>query len=162
MIKLVNLLKEAKQVGILYHYCQFSDLYLIIKSNLLKASETTDFINNKISNPQTKCVSLTRSKNKDQFLISYESDCVLVLDGDKLSNNYKISPHHDPNQLYYVDEEHDEMEERICGKDIKNLNNYIIKIIFYKENIKGSFQNEKEFKKCLSLITKKNISYEIV
>jgi hypothetical protein len=162
MIKLIDILKEAKQVGILYHYCQFSDLYPIIKSNLLKASETTDFDDDSINNPQTKCISLTRSKNKDQFLISYESDCALVLDGDKLSNNYKISPHHDPNQLNYGDEEHDEMEERICGKDIKDLNNYIIKIIFYKESIEGSSQNEKEFKKCLSLITKNNIPYEIV
>ena len=54
------------------------------------------------------------------------------------------------------------MEERICVKDIKDLNNYIIKIIFYKESIEGSSQNEKEFKKCLSLITKNNIPYEIV
>ena len=65
MIKLIDILKEAKQVGILYHYCQFSDLYPIIKSNLLKASETTDFDDDSINNPQTKCVSLTRSKNKN-------------------------------------------------------------------------------------------------
>jgi hypothetical protein len=149
MIKLVDILKEineGKQVGTLYHFTSLKNLLSIIQNNTLVASNTTDFIDKKI---KVQCISLTRTSNKKQFSIASESGCVLVLDGDKLSNNYKITPYHDPNQYYFSDEEYDEMEERIC-KDILNLNKYIIKIILYKST-----------PEIESLLKEKNIPYEI-
>jgi hypothetical protein len=149
MIKLVDILKEineGKQVGTLYHFTSLKNLLSIIQNNTLIASNTTDFIDKKI---KLQCISLTRTPNKKQFSIASESGCVLVLDGDKLSNNYKITPYHDPNQYYFSDEEYDEMEERIC-KDILNLNKYIIKIILYKST-----------PEIESLLKEKNIPYEI-
>ena len=166
MIKLVDILNEGKQVGILYHWTDFLNLYSIINSNSLKSNITTDFNSKRLTKSEEKCISFTRSKNKSQFLISQDSQCALILDGNILSNNYKISPHHDVNPHYGDDEDdyevYDEMEERICGIDIKNLDRYITGIIFDKESIKSSSQNKKEFKKCLSIVKKKNIPYEIV
>ena len=147
MIKLIDILNEAKQVGTLYHWTTNSNLLNIIESNTLTTSVTTDSINKKI---KIKCISLTRTSNKIQFAISQTSEVLIVLDGNKLSNNYKITPYHDPNQYYFSDEEYDEMEERIC-KDILNLNKYIIKIILHKSN-----------PEIESLLTEKNIPYEIV
>ena len=151
MIRFLDILKEAKQTGILYHFTLLKHLFPIIQDNILKTSLTTDHIGKKYKtikhNP--KCVSFTRTLNKEQFYISSDSDCVLVLDGDKLSNNYKISPYHDSSQLYFGDEEYDEMEERIC-KDIINLNKYLIKVILYKST-----------PEIESLLKEKNIPYEI-
>ena len=68
-------LYEAKQVGILYHYTENWLLEQIIDSNMLEGP-----------------VSFTRSKDKETvFWIGAE--CSLVVDGDKLSNNYKIRPY---------------------------------------------------------------------
>jgi hypothetical protein len=145
MIKLLDLI-EAKQVGILYHFTLLKNLSFIIKNNTLIASNTTGSINKKL---KIQCVSLTRTLNKNQFNIANKSECVLILDGNKLSNNYKINPFHDSNQYYFSDEEYDEMEERIC-KDITNLNKYIIKIILYKTNLEIE-----------SLLKEKNIPYQI-
>ena len=151
MIKFLDILKEAKQAGMLYHFTLLKYLFPIIQDNMLKTSVTADHIGKKYKtikhNP--KCVSFTRTLNKEQFYISSDSDCVLVLDGDKLSNNYKISPHHDNSQLYFDDIEYDEMEERIC-KDITNLNKYLIKVILYKST-----------PEIESLLKEKNIPYEI-
>jgi hypothetical protein len=144
---LLNKLNEGKQVGTLYHFTSLKNLSSIIQNNTLIASNTTDFIDKKI---KLQCISLTRTPNKKQFGISNESECVLILDGDKLSNNYKITPYHDPNQYYFSDEEYDEMEERIC-KDIVNLSKYIIKIILYKIN-----------PELESLLKEKNIPYKII
>jgi hypothetical protein len=165
MIKLLDILNEGKQVGTLYHWTSFKSLYHIIDSNKLISTSTTDF-NSKRTKYEEKCISFTRSKNKNQFYISQYSQCVLLLDGSKLSNNYKITPHHDVNSHFsnddeFDEEQYDEMEERVCGRDINNLNKYIIKIIFYNKEIKGSSQNEKEFKEVLNLIKKENIPYEI-
>jgi hypothetical protein len=150
MIKLLDILKEAKQVGPLYHWTSFDSLIKILKSNELKANITGDY--NSIdfrtkSNSSTSIkphVSFTRSKGKtsgnDHI---YTLPCALEIDGDKLSNNYKIFPYSmtDNPKIkagQYIDpnEEEDtyqaEYEERI-NSDIKNLNNYIKAIILDKK-----------------------------
>ena len=68
-----------------------------------------------------------------------------MIDGDKLSNKYRISPYSD-----WINTNEDEMEERICGGDITNIDQYIIKVILYRDN--------DEIK---SLLKSKNIPYEI-
>jgi hypothetical protein len=110
MIKLTDLLNEAKQVGILYHYTENWLLKQIIESNTLLAP-----------------VSFTRSKDK-KTVSWINVEAALVIDGDKLSTKYKIRPYQDR------DEEgrfFDEMEERV-NKDITNLDRYIIKVILYE------------------------------
>lgn len=129
MIKLTDLLNEAKQVGTLYHYTENWLLEKIVESNTLLAP-----------------VSFTRSKNKETvFWIGAEA--ALVIDGDKLSNNYKIRPYqsHDEEGRFF-----DEMEERV-DKNIINLDKYLVKIILYESD-----------PKIESLLKEKNIPYEIV
>jgi hypothetical protein len=110
MIKLLDILKEAKQVGMLYHYTENWLLEKIIESNTLLSP-----------------ISFTRSKDK-KTVSWIDADAALVIDGDKLSTKYKIRPYQDR------DEEgrfFDEMEERV-DKNIVGLDKYLIKIILYK------------------------------
>lgn len=177
MVKLIDILKEiteGKQVGTLYHYTDIKHndvqvLYNIIKQNTLIPSKGSD------------TVSLTRSKNQD-FVLAQERS-VIVLDGDKLSNNYKITPYHDigwnydiqdvepedrdekipPIDRFQRDFFEDEQEETIKGP-IKNLSKYIIKVIIYVDN-KDEYQNNPELlqdiNQLINLLKEKNIPYEI-
>lgn len=108
---------ESKQVGILYHHTSFSNLIRILKSNSLVIGRTGK-------------ISFTRSKN---FLRSATVGlggvgAELILDGDKLSNNYKITPYKYHGLDVEVD---DEFEERVL-KNIKDLNKYLKGINLYK------------------------------
>ena len=144
-----NKLIEAKQVSTLYHYTTLESLKDIIISNQLLSNDP-DFsgIDNYDSELDPNIdkggmVAFTRANPKNaQFSIAQYADAVLVMDGDKLSNKYKI----EPTQQYGVGE--DEMEERIYN-DITNLNKYLIKIILFKNNTKIE-----------SLLKEKNIPYE--
>jgi len=157
-------LEEAKQVGTLYHWTSLKSLANIIKTNTILPSHS--------GHGEYDWVSLTRSKDKNQFGIAEAADCVIVLDGDKLSNKYKIEPYHDVetgeyDELTYFDDNgnaigtidddgniirygaFDEMEERLFGL-IRNLDKYIIKVILYKSNPEVE-----------SLLKEKNIPYEL-
>jgi len=112
MIKLLDILKEAKQVGMLYHYTENWLLEKIIESNTLLSP-----------------ISFTRSKDK-KTVSWIDAEVALVIDGDKLSTKYKIRPYQDR------DEEgrfFDEMEERV-DKNIVDLDKYLIKVILYESD----------------------------
>jgi hypothetical protein len=158
MIKLINILKEiteGKQVGTLYHYTFTWNLYKIIKTNIL----TPELLQG-----QNKgWISFTRSKDKNQFEISQDANCVIVVDGDKLSNKYKIKPFQD---LGFISSGGvgDEMEERVLGP-INDLNKYIIKIIIYITSYNDQSDNQWVSKNILQteeLLKEKNIPYEII
>jgi len=147
MIKLIDILKEiteAKQVGTLYHWT--TNLLGIIQTNTLKAGPTPN-----IRNPleSINCISFTRTPQRI-FWIAENSNAVLVIDGDKLSNRYKMSPYND-----YIDHWEDEMEERTCGRDITNIDQYIIKVILYKD------MHIDDYDEIKSLLELKDIPYEI-
>ena len=140
-----NKLVEAKQVGILYHYTTLDSLEDIITSNQLLSNVPDVDVDDELDPNINKggMVAFTRANPKSaQFAIAQYADAVLVIDGDKLSNKYKIEPTHQ-----YGGNE-DEMEERIY-KDINNLNKYLIKIILFENNTKIE-----------SLLKEKNIPYE--
>ena len=161
---------ESKQVGILYHWTKLKNLKNIIKTNTLNVSHAGHGI--------FDYVSTTRSKDKFQFGIAESSDVAIVLDGDKISNRYKIIPYHDVETEEYDDVTYrdeygnqigepaddwkgegipkikrygafDEMEELIVGP-LYPLDKYIIKIILYKTN-----------PEIESLLKEKNIPYEV-
>jgi hypothetical protein len=136
-------LDEAKQVGIIYHYTMLDRLKNIIESNTLESSypEDTGSTHKDHSGP---AISFTRTKYKPQSIVTNESNAALVIDGNKLSNNYKLIPFQDSEIL------DDEMEERIYNKDITNLDKYIIKVILYESNPEVE-----------SLLKEKNIPYEL-
>jgi len=140
MIKLTDLLKEiteGKQVGNLYHFT--NDLPEIIQSNTLKATKI------KNASAPVSFVSFTRTPHRT-FDIARYSDSVLVIDGDKLSNKYKITPFKDPGVHW-----ENEMEERVYS-DIPNIDQYIIKVILFEDE----FDED-----AIPLLKEKNIPYEI-
>lgn len=116
MIKLRNLI-EGKQVGILYHYTSIPRLLSILKDNKLK-----------ITSSGRPYVSFTRDKNfhkSSRFGLGGNMDVRLVVDGNKLSQKYKITPYQYHFQDY--DFKQDEAEE-IVDKNIENIKSYLIQI----------------------------------
>ena len=102
-----KVLNEGPQFGVLYHYTEEWQLEKIIQSNTLKGP-----------------VSLTRSQ--DSAVKDWMGDVpIIVLDKDKLRNNYKIRPYQSYDD---VGEYEDEMEE-VIDRNITNLDKYIIKVI---------------------------------
>jgi hypothetical protein len=119
MIKLIDILREAKQVGILYHFTDDEGLRGILESNELLASYQN-----------ANHVSLTRDKNGWHVGTS-DNIFRISLDGDKISNKYKIRP-------YEWDEldrgsGNTESEEAVITDKITNINNYIIDIVANEE-----------------------------
>lgn len=118
MIKLSTLLKESKQVGILYHYTTLDSALDIIKSTKLIASEAADstYTNSIFA------ISFTRDKrfhtihNVEFAKSSFGSkpQVRFTVNGDRLSNKYKITPY---SQGGYFDkgEEGFEAEERVIS-----------------------------------------------
>ena len=154
-------LNEGKQVGTLYHWTNNSNLLNILNTNTLVPNYTEGGeIHKDQSGPY---VSFTRSKDKNQFTIAEEANALLIINGDKLSNNYKITPFQDYGSDYEpsddVGDQFDESEERIYKKTIKNLDKYLIKVILYK-NIE-SFWGKNKFNECIKLLKEKNIPYEL-
>lgn len=86
-------LKESKQVGILYHWTDLEHLAKILQTNTLQAGHT--------GGGEREYISTTRSKDKSQFDIAKNADVSLVLNGDKISNNHKITPYHDEDMEEY-------------------------------------------------------------
>jgi hypothetical protein len=131
MIKLIDILYEAKQVGILYHIMD-------------ESSFIYNLTNDKIGNRKDDIISFSRSKSFQSIPQHLPEDKVFarfIIDGDKLSNNYKIFPVDDrfyktknqkKDSLDWLFENQDEFEERVIGV-INNVGKYIIKIEIYKE-----------------------------
>lgn len=106
MIKLADLLREAKQVGTIYHHTIYYNASNIVGTGKLCSS-------NDPFEDGTYGISFTRDKAFHGKFTSNEggSQCRFVIDGDKLSQNYKIRP--------YAEEESNpraESEEQIRQK----------------------------------------------
>jgi hypothetical protein len=123
MIKLIDILREineGKQVGFLYHTMTTEKFRSVLHSDIL-----------------LKPTSFSRNKNYDSVVGRDQSYTYQIkIDGDKLSNNYKIEPVYDGKGWVY-----DEYEERV-DKTIKNIGKYILDIIiinkkFYNWKNKG-------------------------
>jgi hypothetical protein len=93
MIKLIDLLREAKQVGILYHYTSYIGAAAILKSGKLK-SNLEGANRGTLTNP-IHSISFTRDKTFYQSTryLQKPLHCRFVFDGDKLSNQFKIQPY---------------------------------------------------------------------
>jgi len=143
-------LNEGKQVGLLYHYTSTNGLKGILRSNRINASEE-NYLGNELY-----YISFTRNKNfhKKGSKFGVSTEYRITLDGDKLSNKYKIRPFayipgwdiKDSWELDWLDDEpesvrrdffnatgdYDEQEERIFFKNknggIDNIKNYILAV----------------------------------
>lgn len=106
MIKLIDLLNEGKQVGILYHFTSLNNLIPIFQSNCLK--DRTASGKEVHFNSKSYYVSFTRNKNFNTIAkifglrtgINFNNTgcvCMITVDGDKLSNSYSTEPARDIN-----------------------------------------------------------------
>jgi hypothetical protein len=150
MIKLKDLLKEGKQVGKLYHYTSTKGLEGILDSDELYASTE------RYKGRTLYFVSFTRNKNFHKKGADWDVKTTyrITIDGDKLSNKYKIQPfaykpgwnYKDNWEYDWLDDEpeadkrhffnatgkYDEQEERIYfrtgNSSIEDISRYIIAI----------------------------------
>jgi len=157
--KIQENITESKQVGTLYHYTSAEGLKGILQSNSIKASEEY-YLGNDLY-----FVSFTRNKNfhKKGSAFDVKIDYRITLDGDKLSNKYKIKPfayipgwnYKDNWEYEWLDDEpesvvrdflqgtgdYDEQEERIFfkkpGGSITNIKDYILKVDKVSELTEG-------------------------
>jgi hypothetical protein len=79
MIKLIDILREAKQVGFLYHYTSPDNI-----KNILKNGIKFSFPQKEISDKYF--ISTTRRKQ------NWKHKTLIILDGNKISEKYKIIP----------------------------------------------------------------------
>ena len=157
--KLNENISESKQVGTLYHYTSADGLKGILQSNSINASEE-EYLGNDLY-----FVSFTRNKNfhKKGSAFDVSMDYRIALDGNKLSNKYKITPfayipgwnYKDNWEYDWLDDEpesvvrdflnatgdYDEQEERINfkkpGSSITDIKDYILKIDKVSELTEG-------------------------
>ncbi len=119
---------EYKQRGNLYHIFDLKKCHHILKTNSI---ESYKFLN----------ISTTREKTLNSYLgDSPISIFKLELDGDKLSNKYKIKPYAYPSTEIGVNGERtpirlEEFEEVILSNQIKNIDQYVKKFIIIKSRV---------------------------
>ena len=119
---------EGKNIQNLYHILDINKLYFVLK-------------NNEIKSLNFHYISTTRNKMMNGYLgDNYSSIFKLELDGQKLSDNYKIKSYQDSGWVINSNDDrthfyHEEWEEQIQTNKIKNAKKYIIKIILIKSRI---------------------------
>lgn len=161
-------LAEAKQVGTLYHFTSYKSLVQIIKSDFVLTTTQTDI---------QPYVSFTRNKRFQSDTISTQAR--LTIDGDQLSNKYKISPHADV-KAGYGRRSQDEAEERISLEKYPNgvnVSKYLIEVTLRKINASfdyddpDTFQDTEDFveppslesyNEAIKLLKDNGIPYKIV
>lgn len=131
---------ESKQVTTLYHIFDLENCDYILNTNSLSSY--------KFGN-----ISTTREKMMNHYLGDKPiSIFKLELDGEKLSNKYKIKPYAYPSTEIGTYGERtpirlEEFEEVILTNEIKNINQYVNKFIIIKSKVErlktsGWFDNE--------------------
>jgi len=130
MIKFKDFITEEKQVGIIYHYTSIENAVRITDSGMLRPINY-------------EYVSFTR--NKTLHITAEDSihtECRFVVDGTKLSRNYKVTPFNyfnAPHSKYYAhDPDSDEQEERVKGA-IKVFPKYVIRLEIYESDMDQIF-----------------------
>jgi hypothetical protein len=175
MIKLKDILLEAKQVGIIYHYTSYSRAIDIIKSGKLKSDEGGPL--GKLDDP-FYAISFTRDKNfhkESRFLTQVGSNipCRFTFDGNKMSSEFSIKPYaqkgFEKGSLTKAGKQNFEAEERIVSKkkfDVL-LSKYVTSfdiIIEYKDQKK--WNNDKlyylDMKDCIKLCKENNIKINTI
>jgi hypothetical protein len=156
---------EAKNVGILYHFTSIDNLIEIIETNKMIGGDS---------------ISFTRDKNfintTGAASIGEPAECRIVIDGDKLSNRYKIRPYNFFSNEYDVTRPNretglvindkdfiagSESEEVVLSSVIENIKDYIIRVDFIYGS-KNKFFNAKPSKDELNVLRKNRIKFELI
>lgn len=167
MIKLTKLV-EGKQVGTLYHFTSIDNFMDIMDNNLLKHSKAKE--KNPKTGKQEDNISFTRDKRFGKaFRPGVDVDVAFVVDGNKLSDKYKISPYQfdfDAEGMFDLPQEiRDEMEEKIWVRVITNFKKYVTGVIINTKSkgLKRRKWDEKQVNQFKDVIKKKwKLPVEIV
>ena len=133
MLRFKEFLLEGKQRGDLHHYTSAKYAIDILNDNRLGLdfpSENVSLTRNKNFHKQSRATAIDRSKNNR---LGGPTDVSFVLDGDKITDNYKVNPKNDfplkPHKGV-----HDEQEEEVQGT-LKNVKKYIKSIRIHNPKI---------------------------
>jgi len=171
MIRLKDLLKEAKQVGILYHYTTFTAAVNILKSGRLK-SNLEGANRGTLTNP-IYSISFTRDKvfHKSDRYLQKPLHCRFVFDGDKMSDKFKIQPYAQSNDFKKGTADF-EAEETIQSNNpiVVPIQNYLIRVdvlITLKEPEKYDYSVDwdyygKDYMEFFKVVKQKNIEINMV
>lgn len=115
-----DFIKESKQVGIIYHFTLLENLFSILDKNAIFGSS------GEFGGLYISCTRNNKLNHKTLYGIT-GTGVRITLDGNKLSEKYKIEPY-----KYGKENVEDESEERIFTNKITNIIKYIKEIdIFY-------------------------------
>lgn len=131
-----QIINEA-YLGDLYHHTTLSHLYSILKYD---AIFRTDDIEQDSRMKDNWLICLTRSKDTSYRKSSI--DCIITLDGEKMSTSLRHAKIH-PFNYGKADDGVSEMEERLYGNDINPLSKYCKSIDIYVDDI-----NEVDYSYC--------------
>jgi hypothetical protein len=126
MIKFLDILKEAKQVGDIYHFTSIDNL-----ANMLKEYDSVTLDSSYSSEAGDGYFSFTRNPNIPS-LSDFQKQVRFKLNGNKMSNKYKFEPYADTSSSedFYKQGKSFESEERISAK-----NNPTIDLTQYIESV---------------------------
>lgn len=146
MIKLLDLLREGKQVGVLYHHTTYYSANNIVGINKLCSS-------NMKSSDGVYAISFTRdSKLHGKFTSNEGGDeCRFVVDGDRLSTRYVVEPFSDTGYRGREAEERIARKEKFCIPILK-----YVKYIDFLTTPKDEF-TRKHYNNLVNLCKEKGI-----
>jgi hypothetical protein len=118
MIKFLDILKEAKQVGDVYHFTSVDGL-----ANMLKEYNSITLDIEYSSESGEGYFSFTRNSNLPS-LSEFQKQVRFKLNGGKMSHKYKFEPYADisSSENFYKQGKHFESEERISAKNNPTIN----------------------------------------
>lgn len=168
MIKLKDILLEAKQVGIIYHYTSYNNAIDILKSGKLRSDIGGAL--GRLDDP-FYAISFTRDKNFHKVArnltdVGNNIPCRFTFDGDSMSNKYAFNPY--AQKGFEKGKRKYESEERIVSKKVFDvpLDKYAVSfdlIIEYKDSKDWSEKYDYlEMKDAIELCKQKNIKINSV
>ncbi len=142
-----RLVNEGKQVGNLYHWTSFAGIYSILEQDYLKGGKPLRDDVKTIRGDVQNGVSFTRDKFFHGWKKRhYPMEACIVVNGDKLSHNYKLFPYNDffAGKDKPTKKEADEMETR-TDRSIEPFKKYINIIELYHNDGGASEKEQLDF-----------------
>ena len=158
MLKLKRIVKEAKQVGTLYHVCNLRSAVYNLEHDCLKPSVASNSVNGKAT------VSFTRDRSFVVDTINSPVFFQFVIDGDTLSTRKSIHPYRDTRHLKDSETESEEVvlgEVRGLTSFTTKVNIFIIEGAIYKSLVIPDPMLYSNLMKSLEAVLKYNLSNEV-
>lgn len=161
MKTLIQLLTERKQVGTIYHYTNLKNCISILKFNQMLSNQV--LFKHQDGN-RYDVISFTRNKNFHKApygrTIGADVECRLTIDGDRLSDKYKLRPYSESGFSRQRSQEY-ESEVRIQSLSSFAINN-IIKYIKSIEILEEQDTKTDRQQKLIQICEENNIPVSVI